>query len=251
MSSVAHVAATVLLAGQLCGLVNALPAVDGAPEAVFTVQDANMARPPVPMPEDRGGWFDPRVLGGRMLDFTTRLWGEPLNVIISSRSDPFVLTDSGMKFWAKSVGFSEECLGLHYGKIHEADLGDGNGKVEEHYLARQYYFPVWGTCWESVAGGNHFRAWKQNGTMANSGAWFLGVSKELDGSKNHKITEDGWNLGRDWLVERATQTTHWNGMWWKGELEWNESDLLLPGKKGINHDIPQDGRVAILTINRI
>ena len=31
-----------------------------------------------------------------------------------------------------------------------------------------------GTCWESIRGGHHFRAWRQNGTEANSGAWFLG-----------------------------------------------------------------------------
>ena len=56
--------------------------------------------------------------------------------------------------------------------VHEADLG--NGREFEHYLHRESYFPVLGTCWESLAGGNHFRAWKQNGTLANSGAWFLG-----------------------------------------------------------------------------
>ena len=43
-------------------------------------------------------------------------------------------------------------MGLHYGNIHRADLGDGQGLVDELYLARQYYFPVWGTCWESLAG---------------------------------------------------------------------------------------------------
>lgn len=93
----------------------------------------------------------------------------------------------------RSLGYSEECLGLHYGDLHEADLGDGDGKKKEYFLARQHYFPVWGTCWESLAGlslssvfpqpsnlgptylgGQHFRAWKQNGTKANSGAWFIG-----------------------------------------------------------------------------
>ena len=62
---------------------------------------------------------------------------------------------------------------MHYGKIHEADLGDGLGRKEEHFLARQSYFPVYGTCWESIRGGHHFRAWKQNGTEADTGAWFL------------------------------------------------------------------------------
>ncbi len=65
-------------------------------------------------------------------------------------------------------------MGLHYGYIHEADLGDGLGRKPEQFLGRQHYFPIMGTCWESVRGGHHFRAWKQNGTDANSGAWFLG-----------------------------------------------------------------------------
>jgi hypothetical protein len=131
-------------------------------------------------------------------------------VIISALSDPFILTEPGLHFYAKyvlyscdvviyperqntlrSIGFSEECLGLHYGNLHDADLGDGDKRKPEQYLARQFYFPVWGTCWESLAGacstvpnmlslralllgGNHFRAWKQNGTRANTGAWFLG-----------------------------------------------------------------------------
>ncbi|EJC98894.1 uncharacterized protein FOMMEDRAFT_113467 [Fomitiporia mediterranea MF3/22] len=211
------------------------------------------------------GWYDPRVNGGRMLDvrpkrvihlsiaeqFTTRHFGEPLNVIISGHSDPYVLTESGFHSYAKSIGFSEECLGLHYGNIHRADLGDGDGRKEERFLARQYYFPVWGTCWESVAGGNHFRAWKQNGTLANSGAWFLGASKEENSGKHHMIVDDGYNLGRDWLVQKATSGSHYRGMWWRAEVVWNENNLLQSGRRGINHGIAQDGRVAILTVKRV
>ncbi len=74
----------------------------------------------------------------------------------------------------RSIGFSRECLGLHYGHIHDADLGDGLGRKPEQFLGRQHYFPIMGTCWESIRGGHHFRAWRQNGTQANSGAWFLG-----------------------------------------------------------------------------
>jgi hypothetical protein len=78
-----------------------------------------------------------------------------------------------------SIGYSNECLGLHFGNTHEANLGDGNGRTPQLYLARQAYFPVWGTCWESVAGGHHFRAWRQNGTHAASGAWFIGFVRTL------------------------------------------------------------------------
>ena len=108
-------------------------------------------------------------------------------MIISSQSDPFILTEYGLHTYAKSIGFSKECLGLHYGHIHEADLGDGLGRKPEQLLYRQDYFPVIGTCWESVKGGHHFRAWKQNGTIADSGAWFLGCVISYGGPSTWRI----------------------------------------------------------------
>jgi hypothetical protein len=196
------------------------------------------------------GWIDPRINGGSLIDFTTKHLGEPLNVIISAHSDPSILTEEGLHEYAKSIGFSEECLGMHYGHIHEADLGDGDGRKFEQYLARQYYFPIWGTCWESLAGGHHFRAWKQDGAEGNSGAWFLGVSKEEDSSKHHKIVPNGYNLGRDWLVNRAIAGSQWKGKAWTADVEWR-TDLLSPGHTGINHGISQDGRVAVLTVQAV
>ncbi|KAF8625920.1 hypothetical protein AX17_006646 [Amanita inopinata Kibby_2008] len=226
----------------VCGLA-ALP-VDSAPtQAVFS---HNSTETP------QVGWYDPRINGGRFLDYTNERFGEPLNVIISGLSDPFVLTDFGFAYYTKSLGYSAECLGLHYGDLHGADLGDGDGIKLEQVLARQYYFPIWGTCWESLAGkyihqtsrcrahpkigGHHFRAWKQNGTLANSGAWFIGASKE--------------EARRDWLVDRAVAGGRWKGKWWKAEVEWR-TDLIRAGKDGVNHGIPQDGRVAILTVHRL
>lgn len=83
--------------------------------------------------------------------------------------------------------------------------------------------------------------------MANSGAWFIGcvafllsypvelircrASKERDSSKNHVIAPDGYNIGRDWFVERAIEGKNWKGIWWKADLEWREG-LLSPGRKG-------------------
>lgn len=202
------------------------------------------------------GWVDPRILGGRLLDFTTADEGEPLNVIISGMSDPYVLSEAGFGDYIKSLGFSTECLGVHIGNIHQADLGDGNGRHDEQVLARQYYFmgpagPIFGTCWESLAGGNHFRAWKQDGNEAASGAWFLGVSKEANSRKNHEIIPNGYNIGRDFLVSQAVSSpTHWKSMWWKAELELVEG-LLEPGSEGVNHGIEQDGLVAVLTVIRL
>ncbi|KAK2465396.1 hypothetical protein APHAL10511_002750 [Amanita phalloides] len=102
--------------------------------------------------ESQEGWFDPRDNGGRLLDYTTEIYGEPLNVIISGQSDPFILTDHGFTHYTKSLGYSKECLGLHLGDRHGADLGDGEGIKIQQVIVRQHYFPVWGTCWESLAG---------------------------------------------------------------------------------------------------
>lgn len=107
------------------------------------------------------------------------------------------------------------------------------------------------------------------------------ASKEQTSQKRHKISRDGYNLGRDWFVERALAGSHWKGhnIWWRAEVEWR-TGLLESGSKGasypprsapgcflgqflmrtlilslhilgVNHGIPQDGRVAILTVFRV
>lgn len=48
---------------------------------------------------------------------------------------------------------------------------------------------------------------------------------------HHLIVPDGYNKGRDWLVERAVEGGRWKGMWWKADVEWKEG-LLKPGSKG-------------------
>ena len=52
-----------------------------------------------------------------------------------------------------------------------------------------------------------------------------------DSSKHHMIVPDGYNIGRDLLVEAATSVSHWNGMWWQADVEWRKG-LLEPGYKG-------------------
>jgi hypothetical protein len=95
------------------------------------------------------------------------------------------------------------------------------------------------------------------------------ASKEEPTSKKHMIVPNGYNIGRNWFVEKATAGSHRKGMWWKADVEWREG-LLEPGKHGegpstasflcmtshdccpgVNHGIEQDGVVAILTIHRL
>jgi hypothetical protein len=53
---------------------------------------------------------------------------------------------------------STECFGLHIGDPQSANLGDGNGWVNQTIELRQDYGDSnTGTCLESLIGGNHFR----------------------------------------------------------------------------------------------
>lgn len=117
--------------------------------------------------------------------------GEPLNVIISGRSDPTILTTKGFLKFIKVLNFEPECLNLHIGDLQYTNLKDGNDWSKQLFEIRQSYInnlPFFGgTCLESAIGGNHFRAWNQNGTLANSSAWFLAVSLEYDYRRNHMM----------------------------------------------------------------
>ena len=71
------------------------------------------------------GWVDPSTGGGSMLDLVHNGMREPINVIISGLSDPYILSDAGLRDYVRSIGFSFECLDLHIGNLQRADLGDG------------------------------------------------------------------------------------------------------------------------------
>ncbi|KAF8529885.1 hypothetical protein JB92DRAFT_2825755 [Gautieria morchelliformis] len=189
--------------------------------------------------EKRDGvaFFSPTDGGGSMLDSSAGL-GEPLNVIISGLSSPDVLTDDGLLNWANSIGFSTECLGIHIGTPQTANLGDGNGPLNEIKVIRQDFGnSETGTCLESAIGGDHFRYWRQNGPTANSGALFLAVSHEEVELLSYY----------DELVSAATGTTSFGGVTYSTTAE-AVTGLLEAGSAGINHGIAIDGIVQLLTI---
>ncbi|TFK54099.1 hypothetical protein OE88DRAFT_1625399 [Heliocybe sulcata] len=193
-------------------------------------------------------FYNPAANGGSMLDSVGGGLGEPLNVIISGQSSPDVLTTDGVVNWARAVGYSEECFGLHSGDPQTANLGDGNGSTDQLVELRQDYHNTGvGTCWESIVGGNHFRVWKQNGTAANSGALFLAASKEKPVTDHHTIVDDGYDVGRNELVQNALGTKSHGGVTYSTTAR-NVTGLLAAGATGVNHGIAQDGIVTLLTI---
>ncbi|KAJ7497747.1 hypothetical protein FB451DRAFT_242509 [Mycena latifolia] len=198
---------------------------------------------------DDADFINPTLAGGSFLDKSAGL-GEPLNVIISGKSSPEVLTPDGFLQYAQTIGFDVECLGLHLGDPQSANLGDGRGDVNETKVLRESFgVPGVGTCLESLTGGNHFRVFPQ----AGSNALFLAVSKEEDASESHNIIDDGYNIGRDLLVSQATgEHTGFDGHKFKFNIYdtqvTNLTGLLAPGSDGINHGIAQDGIIKMLTV---
>ncbi|KAJ7918496.1 hypothetical protein B0H13DRAFT_1607270 [Mycena leptocephala] len=193
-------------------------------------------------------FYDPRILGGSMFDNAGSGGGEPLNVIISGHSTPSVLTNAGFLGFAGAIGFATECFGFHLGDPQSANLGDGNGWVNQTMELRQDFgSAALGTCWESVVGGNHLRLYRQDGNDAKSGALFLAVSQEEDAIKHHTISHNGYNIGRDLLVQRATGKTSFKGIKYTTTAR-SISGLVTPGSVGVNHGIATDGVVVLLTV---
>ncbi|KAF8830170.1 hypothetical protein HHX47_DHR2000632 [Lentinula edodes] len=159
-------------------------------------------------------FFNPTGNGGSMLDDAGNGLGEPLNVIISGLSSPGVLTESGFENYAKAIGFSTECLGIHIGGPQSANLGDGNGFVNQTVELRQDYG-------DSVL--------------------------EEDASDNHDIVPDGYDIGRDELSAAAIGTTSFDGVTYS-TTGTNLTGLLAPGSAGVNHDIATDGITTLLTV---
>jgi len=190
-------------------------------------------------------FINPAENGGSMLDSSAGL-GEPLNVIVSALSSPEVLTKAGFINWARSVGFTNECFGFHIGNPQTANLGDGRGWVNESAVLRyDFNQAIIGTCLESLAGGNHFRYWTQRST----GAYFLAVSVENWAGEHHSIVPDGYDLGRDSLVIKATGNTKYYDNEYS-TTSYYLSGLLQNGTEGINHNIAIDGQIAVLTVTK-
>ncbi|TFY64682.1 hypothetical protein EVJ58_g2468 [Rhodofomes roseus] len=200
-----------------------------------------------PIAKRADAYYNPADNGGSMLTNAGSL-GEPLNVIVSGQSSPDVLSYDGIVNYARAIGFSTECFGIHLGGPQSANLGDGNGWVNQTAELREDYGHAnVGTCLESGIGGNHFRVFKQDGGDADSGALFLAASTEEPSTEHHTIIPDGYDIGRDTLVSWALGTTSYGGVTYSTTAE-NVTGLLQAGTSGINHDIAIDGIVTVLTV---
>ncbi|WFD37036.1 hypothetical protein MCUN1_003928 [Malassezia cuniculi] len=225
---------------------------------------AGAAQTQAPLPP---GFENPLLTGGVMLSKgnLSEPIGEPLNVIVSSFSSPEVLTPEGFLLWATSIQFGVSCLGQgDEDSFQYANLGKENPNVRQGsasgnngVLRWNYGNPSVGTCRQTLVGGNHFR-WYIQKTAKSGTAIFLAVSDELSLAQAHKISTNGYNVGRDHLLSVALNPngTNWGGHYYNATILWVDAGILLnASSENINHPdvaLPgqpnQDGRVAVLNI---
>ncbi|KAF7793794.1 hypothetical protein EIP86_004915 [Pleurotus ostreatoroseus] len=118
-------------------------------------------------------------------------------------------------------------------------------------LREDYGDPLLGTCDETLIGGNHFRyglyyfftvsvltdslsVFRQNGAEADSGALFLAVSAEEDLENKHTIAADGYNKGRDALVQAAAGRSSYDGVTYSTTAQ-TLAGVMPSGSTGVNH----------------
>ncbi|GAA6017444.1 hypothetical protein JCM8202_005684 [Rhodotorula sphaerocarpa] len=205
------------------------------------------------------GYYNPTSNGGQWLTFARDTYppglGEPINVVVSADSDGVLMFDEGFLDWSQSIQFSGSCLGQSQGARQAANLGDGNGTRNQTTLLRENFGdPAFGTCLETFNGGYHYRVWRQNGTQANSGAWFLAASREKNLTFQHDITPNGYDEGRDDVVRRAIAAGGTKSPLTNRTFTATVQNASGPGyyadvtTSQINHGVPIDGVVAVLTV---
>ncbi|KAJ7121277.1 hypothetical protein C8R43DRAFT_1090845 [Mycena crocata] len=155
-------------------------------------------------------FINPTLTGGSFLDKSAGL-GEPLNVIISGKSSPEVLTPDVLR----------ESFGI----------------------------PGVGTCLESLTGGNHFRVFPQSGSgalfLAVSKEEDVSESHTIipDGYNIGRDLLVGKAVGEHTGFEGKKFKFN------KYDTTLTElTGLLPPGADGINHGIAQDGVIKMLTV---
>jgi len=162
---------------------------------------------------------------------------EPINVVISAKSDKRVRDNPGDYLLA--LTFSD-CFG---GQVVRANV-DGSFKDQAFELRG-------GGCGE-IFGGNHLRGWQQSGT----GAWFLAVSEEHGFPWDHHIDSNGFNKGRDDLARSADGiVTERVGRFGYRQFKTTEETVRhMYGSStggGNTDNVPYDGTVIVLTVQQL
>jgi len=91
------------------------------------------------------------------------------------------------------------------------------------------------------------RMWRQNGAKAHTNALFLAISQERSVFEGHKISKNGYDVGRDKFVKSALGLKKYQGIKYSTVAR-NITGLLPSGSTGVNHGIATDGVIILLTV---
>ncbi len=181
-----------------------------------------------------GGWLATNAKQGTI---------EPINVVISARSDVVKAdpsqnqptTDGAIETWLGGLGYGHGPGHCDYGESEYANV-DGHEKTMAFEVRQK-------SCDEVRPGGYHLRGWRQDTT----GAYFLAVSQEdaLDHFTHH-ISKDGYNAGLKEFKRQMQQISY---------VQVEERPLYHPnnGKQRVGGKLPTDGigysgKVLIVTV---
>jgi len=183
-----------------------------------------------------GGWLATNAKQGTI---------EPINVVISARSDVVKAnpsqnqptTNGAIETWLGGLDFEHGPGTCDTGESEYANV-DGHEKTMAFEVRK-------GGCSEVAFGGYHLRGWRQDTT----GAYFLAVSQEdnLDlVGRTHHIKPNGYNAGLEKFKSMMQQISY---------VKIEERSLYHPnnGKQRVGGKLPTDGvgysgKVLIVTV---
>lgn len=177
---------------------------------------------------------------------------QPINVIISNKSDASVLRHTGLMDYFKSLGYEvESCF---YGAPNNQTANVSNGTYILNRFGYNWHSAECDTNPDKPVLGIH--AWSQNRTNEELGALFIAATVLTTNKQGDKVEQNGYDRGRDLFVSRATldYSNDYIGsaanksMEYKTQVVYNDTQLLANVPKDLDGDVTTDGRVPILLV---
>lgn len=177
---------------------------------------------------------------------------QPINVIISNKSDASVLKHIGLMDYFKSLGYDlDNCM---TGAPNNQTANVSNGT----YILNRFNYNWHSAECETSRGKPvlYLHAWTQNRTNEELGALFIAATVLTPDKQGDKVEQNGYDRGRDLFVSRATLDYSNNyigsaankSMEYKTQVVYNDTQLLANMPKDLDGAVTTDGRVPILLV---
>lgn len=214
--------------------------------------------------EGPGGYVDPATRDGKMT--TTPVYldknvtkGQPMNVIISNKSEASILEDLGAHNFYKSLGFLPGPCHTKddTNRTKEANVG-GIGWGAMGSEDAKWQFPECGSPTNPVL---RFTYWIQYDALGKAGATFISAAMTVpdEAQSDDTVIENGYDLGRDQFIARVTLNNTGAPVLdrtnktqeFKTSVVYNDTKLLSNiTADDLQFNIGTDGRIPILLVEK-